>query len=311
MRVPIPLVIILALFVVGGVWWMNTRGLDFLTPPSSEKLAAVRARVEAAAAQPQRMGEPVKPPALKKSDPSLTTPGTEPKPPGIELGDLESAPTLDAYSDRALDGHAKLAELAALLETEGEFQRSLLAWERSIDQTKPDPAQTATAIAAIRRLRPTLPDWNTDSAAAIPIVLHAGTGPTLADALRPALEEAARELTIASAGILNVTSTLAVGKRAATKGPIPVALWLSGPLKESASTDVLSFTVASNDVLKEEIYKTAFLLISSHLKRNSQLTPPVEPAPGETPFDALQSNITRLSWREFGKSLNASPAATQ
>jgi hypothetical protein len=310
-RIPIPLVILLALSVIGGVWWINTHQMDFLTPPSQQEIAAIKARVEATAAQPERLGEPVKPPSLKNPDPSVTASATEQKAPGIELGDLDSPPTLEAYSDRALDGHQKLAELAALLETEGEFQRSLLAWERSIDLTKPDPAQTATAIAAIRRLRPTLPDWNSDPNAAIQIVLHAGTGQTLADALRPALEEAARELTNASAGILNVTSTLAVGKRATSKGPTPVALWLSGPSKESASTDVLSFTVASNDVLKDEIYKTAFLLISSHIKRAGQYTPPPDPVNAETAVEALESNITRLSWREFGKSLNASPAATQ
>ncbi len=313
MRIPIPLVILLALAVIGGVWWMNTRQMDFLTPPSAGELALIRARVEASNAQPERNGEPVTPPSLKKPEqPGLTNPTAEVKPPSIELGDLDSPPTLEAYSDRALDGHSKLAELATLLEKEGEFQRSLLAWERSIDLTKPNPAESATAIAAIRRLRPTLPDWNSDSGAAIPIVLHAGTGPALEQTIRPALEEAARELTNASAGILNVTSVLAVGKRVSSKGPVPVALWLSGSSKDSASTDVLSFTVATNDVLKDEIYKTAFLLISSHLKRSSpQFTPPAEPVSGETPFDAIQSNITRLSWREFGKSLNATPATAE
>jgi hypothetical protein len=305
-RVPVPVVILLALAVIGGVWWSSTRKMEFLTPPTEAQLAIVRARAMAATAQPERMGEPAKPPVLKKAEPGA--PVEPEKPPGIEMGDLDSPPTLEAYSDRALDGHLKLAELATALEKEGEFQRSLLAWERSIDLTKPDPSQTTTAIAAIRRLRPTLPDWNSDPNVAIPVVLHAGTGPAIADALRPALEQAARELTKHSAGILNVTSTLAVGKRTTMKGPVPVALWLSGPAKDSVSTDVLSFTVASNDVLAEEIYKTAFLLISGHLKRSSQLTPPADPAQGETAVEALQSHITRLSWREFGKSLNATPA---
>jgi hypothetical protein len=103
---------------------------------------------------------------------------------------------------------------------------------------------------------------------------------------------------------LKVTSDLAVGKRINSKGPIPVALWLSGPTKESPSTDVLSFTVDKSEVLADEVHKTAFLLISGHLKRSVQLTPPSDPLPGETSLQALQSNITRLSWREFGKSLN-------
>ena len=305
MRIPVPVVILLVLAVVGGVWWTSTRKMEFMTPPSENQLAIVRARAMEAIPQPERAGEPTKTPALKKVEPG--TPVEPEKPPGIEMGDLESPPTLEAYSDRALDGHAKLAELAAALEKEGEFQRSLLAWERSLDLTKPDPTQAAGAIAAIRRLRPTLPDWNSDPNLEIPIVLHAGTGPAIADALRPALEQAARELSHHSAGILKVTSTLAVGKRTTMKGPVPVALWLSGPSKDSASTDVLSFTVASNEVLAEEIYKTAFQLISGQLKRQNQLTPPADVTPGESAADALQSHITRLSWREFGKSLNATP----
>lgn len=305
MRVPVPIVLLLVLVVAGAVWWQGTRKMDFMTPPSEAELAAVKARVEAAIPKPERTGDPVKAPELKQPDPTIPA---EEKPPAIELGDLDSPPTLEAYSERAIDGHAKLAELAQALEKEGEFQRSLLAWERSLDTTQPDPSQTAAAIAAIRRIRPTLPDWNNDSGTAIPVVLHAGTGPALADAIRPVLEETARELTYASSGLLKVTADLAIGKRISSKGPIPVAVWLSGPVKDSASTDVLSFTVASNEVLPDEISKTAFQLISTHLKRSSRLTPPSDPLPGETALQALQSNFTRLAWREFGKSLNAAPA---
>ncbi|MBX3741793.1 MAG: hypothetical protein KF712_12425 [Akkermansiaceae bacterium] len=304
MRVPVPLVLFLCLSVIGGMWWANTKGMDFMTPPTAAQIAEIQEKAEASNAQPERMNEPVKPPTLRQGLPEAAAPDVAPQPPAVELGDLDSPPTLESYSDRALDGHAKLAELATLLEKEGEFQRALLAWERSLDMTKPDTAQAAAAIASIRRLRPTLPDWNTDPAAAVHIVLHAGTGPSLAPALKPVLEEAARELSIASGGTLRVTADLAVGKRNAPKGPIPAALWLSGPTKESASTDVLSFTVEPTDDLAKEVYETAFQLIASHLKRSGQLTPPVEPAGEETSLEALQSNITRLSWREFGKSLN-------
>jgi hypothetical protein len=305
-RVPVPLVLLLCLSVIGGVWWMNTKGMDFMTPPTPSQVAEIQEKAESSNAQPERMNEPVKPPTLRQGLPEAAAPDVVPQPPVIELGDLDSPPTLEAYSDRALDGHAKLTELAAVLEKEGEFQRALLAWERSLDMTKPDTAQSAAAISAIRRLRPTLPDWNTDPAAAIHIVLHAGTGPSLAAGLKPVLEEAARELTLASGGTLRVTADLAVGKRNAPKGPIPAALWLSGPTKESASTDVRSFTVEPEDDLTKDVYQTVFQLVSSHLKRTGRLTPPVEPAGEGTHLEALQSHITRLSWREFGKSLNTS-----
>jgi len=303
-RIPVPVVLLLCLSVIGGVWWFNTRKADFMTPPTEQQVAEIRAKAEESNAQPERMNEPVKPPTLRPGNPEIAP--DAPQAPAIDLGDIDSPPTLEAYSDRALDGNAKLAELAGLLEKEGEFQRALLAWERSLDMTKPDTTQAATAIAAVRRLRPTLPDWNTDPANAIHIVLHAGTGPALAPALKPVLEAAANELTIASGGLLRVTADLAVGKQNAPKGPIPAALWLSGPTKESASTDVLSFTVEPKDDLTKDVYRTAFQLISNHIKRAGQLTPPVDPAGEETAQQALQANITRLSWREFGKSLNTS-----
>lgn len=287
------------------MWWVNTKGLDFMTPPSETQLAAVRNKAEESNAQPERTNEPVKPPTLRERNPDINP--DVPTPPAMELGDLDTPPTLEAYSDRVLDGYAKLAELAALLEKEGEFQRALLAWERTLDMAKPEPGEAAASIAAIRRLKPTIPDWNRDAEAAIHIVLHAGTGPSLAPALKPVLEEAAKEISLTSGGILKVTSDLAVGKRDAPKGPIPAALWLSGPSKDSASTDVLSFTVSNNDVLPSEVYRTAFQLISNHLKRAGQFTPPVDPAEGEPALQALQSNVTRLEWREFGKSLNSTP----
>lgn len=303
MRIPIPVALLLCVLVIGGVWWTNTKGMDFMKSPTNEQLTVIRAKAEASNAQPERTNEPVKPPTLR---PSTAETAQEPAAPPVHLGDLDTPPTLETYSERAIDGHAKLVELAGLLEKEGEFPRALLAWERSLDMTKSDPAQAAVSIASIRRLRPTLPDWNPDPNHAIHIVLHAGTGPALASALKPVLEQAAKELTYASSGVLQVTADLAIGKHNAPKGPIPAALWLSGPDKESASTDVLSFTVATHDVLADEVYRTAFELISNHLKRAGQFTPPVAPVEGETALQALQSNITRLSWREFGKSLNAS-----
>ena len=308
MRIPILLVIPLCLLIVSGVWWNGTRKKDFLTEPSGAKLAEIRVQVETANAK-VRKEEMFPEPIAKAPEPAIAEVPAEEKPPAVDLGDLAAPPILEAYSERALDGHAKLVELAGLLEQKGEFQRALLAWERSIDLAKPSPSEAAVSIAAIRRLRPTLPDWNTDPNAALPVVLHAGTGSTLAAALKPVLEEAAREITISSAGLLKVTADLAVGKRMAIKGPVPVALWLAGPTKESGSTDVLSFTVASNEVLKDEIHKTIFQLVSSQLKREGQITPPAEAAQGETVLQALQSNVTRLAWKEFAESLNTPPVA--
>jgi hypothetical protein len=301
-RVPIPLVILLCLAVVGGAWWYGTWNADFLTPPSESELAEIRAR--AAHALPAthypedaiaKAGETPAPPP---------PPAEEPKP-VIELGDLESPPVLHEYADLANKGAAHLIDLAVLLETEGEFQRALLAWERVIDSAKPDETQTISATSAIKRLRPAIPAWNKDPASSIAITLQAGTGKKTTKLLKPVLEQAALEIEQASAGILKVKAAITAGKdRKADTGPAPVALWLAGPAKDSRSTEVLSFTVGSPESLTEEINKTVFQIICGYLTRAIQLTPPVAIEEGEKPLDALGSHITRRQWHDLGTVLN-------
>ena len=87
------------------------------------------------------------------------------------------------YGERSPQGAAHLIELATALEEASEPRRALLAWERVMDLTKPDETQAATAISSIKRLRPTLPDWNPKPETAIAITLHASTGKKLAKSL--------------------------------------------------------------------------------------------------------------------------------
>lgn len=299
MRVPIPVVLLLVLIVVGGTWWINTRQMDFTTPPTEDRLKEVRISVESSFPQTDRPADAISPP-VKVSKPAAPIIVEPP----FDLGDLKSKPLLTSYSDRAPKGTAHLIELATRLEKEGEFQRALLAWERVLDHTKPTPDQSLAATAAISRLRPTLPDWNADPANATVIVLQAGTGPTLAKSLTLALDGAARELEHASAGILKVNTKVTAGKvRSPATGPKPVALWLTGPEKNSPSTEVLSFTADSPETLREQALKTIFILVRSQISRSGSLTPPAEWVEGENPQTLLHSKITRLGWSEFGKTL--------
>jgi len=302
-RVPIPVVILLVLAVTGGIWWGNTRRMDFMTPPTSAELAELRIRVESSLPRADQPADSISVPA------AVEEPEPEPPPPPvpeIELGDLGRPPALRDYADRAPQGAAHLIELAAALEKKGEFQRGLLAWERVLDSAKPDAPQAATAIAAITRLRPTLPDWNAKPEAVLQITLHAGTGKKLAKSLTPILEGVARDLERASSGILKIKATVTAGKTSkAGKGAVPVALWLAGPEKKSSSTEVLSFTVESQDTLRQEILKTVYQLVRSQLGRAAQYTPPANLADGEDPQAALGFRITRLGWSEFATALNA------
>ncbi len=305
-RIPIPLVLILCFAVVAGGWWYGTRNTDFLTPPSATQLADVRMRVESSIPPAGQPEDAVSAPSKEKT---TRPPVVRKKPkPVISADDFSRPPSLGEYADLAPKGADYLAELAALLENEGQFQRALLAWERVIDSAKPDDSLAATASSAIRRLRPTLPDWNTDPSQAIPITLQAGTGKTTASLLAPVLEQAARELEQASAGILKVTATVTAGKGELTaSGPPPVAIWLSGPTKNTRSTEVLSFTVNSTETLPEETRKTLFRILRGYLAREVSQTPPRAIGADTSTLDALNSHISRRSWQELGNMLNLPP----
>jgi hypothetical protein len=229
--------------------------------------------------------------------------------PVIELGDLSRPPTLQEYAELAPMGTAHLIEVATLLEAKSEFQRALLAWERVLDTGKPDDVQTAAAISAIKRLRPTLPDWNTNPAKTIAITLHAGTGKKTARILAPILAETARELERASSGILKITSKVTAGRdsKKAAAGPAPVALWLAGPTKTSRSTDVLSFTVGSPETLREEVRKTVFQILRGFPGHKPGQNPPPTVTDGTPALDALNNHITRLGWQDLGTMLNHPP----
>jgi hypothetical protein len=301
-RIPVPVVIFLCLAVIGGVWWKGTLGADFLTPPSEDKLALVRAHVAASMPPADHLETPLPTPAAPPPPPKFE----EVKPtPSVDAGDLNAAPTLAEYKDLAEKGASHYTELAVMLEVEGQFQRALLAWERVLDFGSPNPAQATAAIASIKRLRPTLPDWNPQPATGIPIVLQAGTGSKTVKVLEPLLAACARELEKSSSGILRVTSKITPGKNSkrSNSNPAPIAVWLTGPAKDSQSTEVLSFTLTSPDTLPEELRKTAFELVRSHLATHAVRK--ILPLPAEGPAqDALNSHITRLDWQKLGSALN-------
>jgi len=306
-RIPIPVVLLLCLAVIGGVWWYGTRKLDFMTPPSEQKLALVRAKVEATLPRADHKSEEI--PKPEPPPPPPPPPPVEEPKPVIELGDLTVPPVLQQYSESAPKGAAHLTELAQALEKANAPQRALLAWERVIDSGKPDAQQTLAAISAIKRLRPTVPDWNTDAKKTIAITLQAGTGKKSAKALTPILKEIAKELEHASAGILKVTPVVTAGRdsKKPASAPAPVALWLTGSVKKPRSTEVMSFTMGKTEALREDVRKTVFQILQGFLGHKAGQLPPPAMADGEPALDALNSHITRLYWQELGTTLNLPP----
>lgn len=295
------MVIPLCLLVIAGAWWQGTRQLNFMTPPPEEKLEQVKKKVlESFPAPKEPAAAPAPPPPLQESQ----EPPVQVKP-EIDLGQLGHPPALNEYMDRSELGAAHFVELAGQLEEKGEFQRALLAWERTLDVGKPDAAQAASAVSAIKRLRPTLPDWNTDAGKTQTVLLQAGTGRSTAKVLGPILEATAAELTKASSGLLKVSTKLTPGKELKnTKELTPIAIWLSGPEKDNRATEVMSFKTATKETLPDDLRRTVFQVLRGYLTRGGTQPPPPALADGEAPADGFNSHITRQQWLMMGTILN-------
>lgn len=304
-RVPFYIVVPLLILTVGIIWWSNTRHMDFLSPPSEARLEEVRAEALASLPSSSTQRDAI---SIKVPDPDLSelvaTP--PPPPPDIEADELSTPPTLDSYSDRTADGPASLIQLAAALENQGHFQRALLAYERILDLSQPEPENIQTAISNIARIRPTLAPWNSDTEKNLPITINIGTGTRLENELPPVLEEVSRLLGIASSGIITFTHQINIGRSIqADDAPIPVAVWITGPGEDPPTTDVLAFTSETPETLREDILKTSFNLIRGHLAKSTAYNPAPETI--DDPLEALNTHITRLLWQEFATLLNPTP----
>ncbi len=304
MRVPIPLVILLALAVISGTWWGNTRHLDFVKPPSEARLAQVRERVQASllpVAEPAR-----EPETIFTQEQPLTLPLTEPTKPPMDLGDLTTPLTLQSYGELSPKGAAYLAELATALEENAQSARALLAWERILDLAKASDAQQEAAISSIKRLRPQLPPWNEKPESASVLMLNATTGKRFASVLPAVLEGIARDIEAASSGTVRIQTRLSISKIPTTpQAPCTIDLSLSGTAKKPRTTDTLSFTTDKPEALRPELFKIAFQLVRGQLARTTAYTPPSFVTAGGNPQSALNFHITRLCWSEFAAGLNA------
>jgi hypothetical protein len=305
MRIPLLAAIPLCLLTVILIWWAATRRMDFLTPPSEARLNEIRN--EALASLPtSRLEDDAISIKVPPPDDDPTVPLVAAPVDAADLGDIKSPPALDAYSERAPEGSAKLLALAGALEQAGAFQRALLAYERILDLSESDPEQIQSAVSSIRRLKPTLPDWNTDPGSAAQAVIHIGTGEKFAEILPEIITKITRELNTASSGIIRFSHELHIGRTIQTTGaPTPVAIWITGSGEDAISTDVLSFTTDDPETLRNDLLKTAFNLIRGHLSKAASYNPAPEAL--DDPLAALESHITRLLWNEFGKTLRPEP----
>ncbi|MGJ8643951.1 MAG: hypothetical protein ACSHX9_11125 [Luteolibacter sp.] len=305
MRISPLIVLPLCLLTVAFIWWSSTREMDFITPPSADRIDQIREEAIASLPVSENLNDAmaIKVP-IPNNDITIIDPVKIEEP--VDLGDITTPPALDTYSARAPDGADKLIALAAALEKNGSFQRALLANERVLDLAQSTPQHIYTALSNIQRIRPTLARWNRDTEASLPITIHIGTGEKFAEVLPEILGQITADLDNASSGLIKFSNQLNVGKTMqATDAPTPVAVWITGGDGE-ISTDVLSFTTNDAQALNNDLLKTVFNLIRGHLQKSASYNPAPEAV--DDPLSALNSHITRLLWQEFGTTMNPQPA---
>ena len=315
MRIPIPIVILCCINTLGVVWYAGTRDKDFLSAPTPEELTQI-AKEWKENSPNIRPSEPINASLLKEPvSETPQTPAEEENGPeeiiDIPAAELLYSPALSEYSTMASDkGTNTLIKLATLLETKGELQRALLAWERVIDTTDPGKSQRLQATKAIQRLKPTLPAWNPDPESEVIITLHAGATIKNKAILVEVLNKVAQTINESSGFILRVKTNAAIGE--ANNAPttrIPVAIWFSRDLDDqeaSAGTTPIAFI--ASDITEEkslivQLETTVYALVRKRLKSFKSFSALPEYNEADTSDALLQLQITRMMWREFASSL--------
>jgi len=297
-RIPIPVAIFFCLLAIAIPGWLGMRHADFLTPPDEAALNAIRAQAESALPRLATQSDAISPEGSGTHSIANT--------PSIQLGNLSIPPQLNEYAIHARHGAPYLIELANRLENEGHQGRALLAWERVIDHAESAESEIQVATEAIGRLRSKVPAWHANPEQRLAITIQAGTGKKSAEALIPVLAQAASDLELASSGTLKISSKVNTGPDADhNDGPVPVAIWISGPDSGARSTEVRSFTVATPETLEHDIHRTLYLLVQNHLRNAPEVKcPPTPPDAGDS-REAINTHITRLQWKKFAELLKA------
>ncbi|MCP5536706.1 MAG: hypothetical protein H7A51_10830 [Akkermansiaceae bacterium] len=312
MRIPIPIVIVACLLAIVVVWMIGTRNTDFTTPPTPQDLVEISRQWEES--RPNiPPPKPINAGLLEDRDDTIPqTPVTpaRPQPEKLPTGNLLHAPALSEYGTLGNKGGEAMVALATHLETKGELQRALLAWERVIDTSGPTDDERQLAVTAIKRLKSSLPPWNPDPAADLSLTLHAGA--TLRDkkALEDAMSTVADLISEASGNVVQVTTKTSIGNSRGLKTPrIPIAIWFSRPGTTDsgarAETPPISFMAdpSEKEMLASQIEAGVYALLRAHMASETSFSPLPEYPAGVKPDDLLKHHITRLMWREFVKSM--------
>lgn len=297
------------LAVIGTIlitWYLRTKDMDFLTPDGAEITKSDETPDfddPSVALQPEIKDQPnINGNIEQPEDPDKISPPEIKEITEEELGDLGSSPGLEAYRDFARsEPPDRLFELSSTLRARGEFQRALLAFERVIDTSAADPKAQTEAAQGIAALLKSLPSWNVDPSNEIALNLHLGTARKPSDALKKALLEAAILIRESSGDQLDIIPTINSSDDPEAPEDSPIALWLSTPGDEPASSAVITLRLSKDESNHlPEISVAVFKAIRSHLAQQGY---PPAPDNLEAGQNYLSRHVTRLMWRDFARSL--------
>jgi hypothetical protein len=234
-----------------------------------------------------------------------------PTKPDLEFGDLESAPGLAEYSEHASRGAGYLIRLATELELQGQWERSLLAWERVIDACHPSPAERKAAGEAIARIRPTLTHWNIDPAGDIPIMMQLGTSRSSSPNLKEAAKEVAEFLRRNSDHTLLVEPRITTSRDRNAPANAPIAIYFSGAGKNARNLRSLAPKGDETETYVRLLLTNAYQLVRQGVGNAGGILPPQTTIDRADPKPCFQRQITRLHWKVFADNLNRSTSGAQ
>lgn len=312
MRISIPIVVTLSISVALTVWFVSTREMNFAQEPTPEQYVQISEEWEQAKPHigllktPESHGADAKIEHTNK----IVTGHLKKNRDQYPKIDFNLKPTLSEHGILRDKGSGYLSRFAAQLESEGQQQHALLAWERVIDTTNPNEDQRDLALTSIKRLKSSLPPWNSKTNADISLTLHVGASINHTQALQRALKITADSISKASGGLIHTETKLSLGKQSPNQATsVPIALWLSRPARPSeenrVETNPVSFMADPIDenALVSELQAGVYEIVHKHLAKKTSFTKlPKNPTYSQAD-ELIHYHITRLMWREFANSM--------